>query len=77
MPERRSSSASLVDCSGGVDGRCALVVGDEANFDRYLSKVGCVIAGTAASATACAPSQATQVKINRDSPTPYHTCADR
>jgi len=68
---------SDADCSGGGGGRCALVLGDEANFDRYLSKVGCVFEGTAASATACAPSQATQVKIKSDSPTPYYTCAGR
>jgi hypothetical protein len=70
MPACRSDA----DCSGGVDGRCALVV--EFNGGPLLERVGCVFAGLPADATACAPDQATQVRV-RGSIQPYHTCAGR
>jgi hypothetical protein len=65
---------SDADCAGGVDGRCALLV--EFNGGPSLEMVGCVFAGLPADATACAPDQATRVRV-RDSALPYHTCAGR
>jgi hypothetical protein len=65
---------SDADCTGGVEGRCALVI--SFNGGPQLEKVGCVFAGPPAGATACAPAQATEVRV-RGSSQPYHTCAGR
>jgi hypothetical protein len=65
---------SDADCTGGVEGRCALVI--SFNGGPRLEKVGCVFAGPAAGATACAPSQATEVRV-RGSSEAYHTCSGR
>lgn len=65
---------SDADCTGGVEGRCALVI--SFNGGPRLEKVGCVFAGPPAGATACAPTQATEVRV-RGSSQPYHTCAGR
>ena len=65
---------SDADCSGGAEGRCALVV--EFNGGPRVERVGCVFAGEPASATACAPADATAVRL-RDSTARYYTCAGR
>lgn len=65
---------SDADCSGGVEGRCALVVAF--NGGPRVGKVGCVFAGEPPNATACAPAEATPVRV-RDSSVRYYTCAGR
>jgi hypothetical protein len=63
---------SDADCTGGVDGRCALVV--EYNGGPRLERIGCVFAGTLADANAaCAPAQPTPLRA-RGSSQPYYTC---
>jgi hypothetical protein len=69
---------SDADCTGGVDGRCALVMTALPPGGGYplLDKVGCVFAGLATNATACAPEQATSLSAPNSS-TRYYTCAGR
>jgi len=73
---------SDADCTGGVDGRCALVTTalPSGGGAAHLDKVGCVFAGLAANATACAPEQATSLAESPDDPNHrgrYYTCAGR
>ena len=66
-------------CTGGVDGRCAVVMTVPGPAGTaHLDKIGCVFAGKAADATACPPGQATDLDdMDGSSTARYHTCAGR
>jgi hypothetical protein len=71
---------SDADCTGGDDGRCALVMTGPPPVagTAHMDKVGCVFAGLWSAATACPPDQATSL-FERDplAGTRYYTCAGR
>jgi hypothetical protein len=65
-----------VVCSAGANGVCALVLVDGQFGERYMEKVGCVYPGDAASATACAPDQATALRDPAAPAQSYYTCPE-
>jgi hypothetical protein len=71
---------SDADCTGGVEGRCALLKTRQLAVagTTYLDKVGCVFAGLWSAATACPPDQATGLRErNPTAGNSYYTCAGR